>query len=258
MMIGLLKKGFVLFISPPFGNYFPKNNIKNVDNVDNKNGINIISIVGSFTLKKRDGLILQVLKTLRYSFENEGWINKIGLRNQGIDYAIDKYYNKKECIISIAIMKESEIPIFLNKIPEDMDLEVNISCPNTEKDMIVKNTEKFINEKRDWCILKCSPLTTHKQISKYYENGWRQFHFCNTIPTDKGGLSGKLLTPYVNELTEYTRKNYPDTTIICGGGITTVDDILNYSEKGGNHFAISTLIFNPIKFIKFMYDINKL
>ena len=27
-MIGLLKKGFVLFISPPFGNYFPKKKYK--------------------------------------------------------------------------------------------------------------------------------------------------------------------------------------------------------------------------------------
>ena len=46
------------------------------------------SITGSYTLNKRDGLFMQVIKTFRYSFEYGGWINKIGLRNPGIDYAI--------------------------------------------------------------------------------------------------------------------------------------------------------------------------
>ena len=53
----------MIFISPPFGNYL---NIKNT-----------ISIKGSFTLESRDGLYSQILKTLRYSFEYNGWINKI-------------------------------------------------------------------------------------------------------------------------------------------------------------------------------------
>ena len=37
---------------------------------------------------------ISIIKTLRYSFEHNGWINKIGLRNKGIDWAIDKYKNQ--------------------------------------------------------------------------------------------------------------------------------------------------------------------
>ena len=58
----------MLFISPPFGNY-----------------INLpftTSIHGSFTNETREGLLKQILKTLRYSFENKVWINKIGLRKR--------------------------------------------------------------------------------------------------------------------------------------------------------------------------------
>ena len=80
------------FISPPFGNYLDLNHIT--------------SIKGSFTLFPRPGLISRVIFTLRYSFINEGWINKIGLRNPGIDYAI-----------SVAILEAKEIPLLNKKIP---------------------------------------------------------------------------------------------------------------------------------------------
>ena len=69
-----------LFISPPFGNYISLPNI--------------ISITGSYTIEPRTGLFEQILKTFRYSFEYNGWVNKIGLRNKGIDYAINNH--KKE------------------------------------------------------------------------------------------------------------------------------------------------------------------
>ena len=49
----------MFFISPPFGNYLNLNNT--------------MSIKGSYTLYPRDGLFEQIIKTLRYSFENEGW-----------------------------------------------------------------------------------------------------------------------------------------------------------------------------------------
>ena len=74
----------MLFISPPFGNYInlPKTT----------------PIRGSFTLNERKGKWKQIFKTLRY-IPGVGWINKIGLRNPGIDYAI-KTYKKGEIIKS--------------------------------------------------------------------------------------------------------------------------------------------------------------
>ena len=99
----------MLFISPPFGNYIHMPNT--------------MSIKGSYTLNERKGLFSQILKTLRFKlYDGEyRWINKIGLRNPGIDYGI-KHYNANTDIVSIAIMEKKEINMFLNKIPEDMNL----------------------------------------------------------------------------------------------------------------------------------------
>ena len=81
----------MLFISPPFGNYLslPKT----------------VTIKGSYTLYPRTGLFAQIIKTLRYSSLDGGWINKIGLRNPGIDYAI-KYYKPNSDYRKNKIIKE--------------------------------------------------------------------------------------------------------------------------------------------------------
>ena len=151
------------FISPPFGNYI---NLPKIN-----------QIKGSYTLEPRDGLLLQILKTLRYNFTYQGWVNKIGLRNKGLDYAIKNYNGQ---IVSIAILDKKEIPIIVKKIPNNMNIEINVSCPNAEKQMVYKDIEKFLNKERKWCILKLSPVTSNEQIKLYYDQGFRQFHCSNT------------------------------------------------------------------------------
>ena len=166
----------MLFISPPFGNYINLQNTK--------------SIKWSFTLHSKNGLLLQILKTLRYSFEKQGWINQIGLRNKRIDWAIKKYKFDKQAIVSIAIMNRNEIDILNKKIPDTMNLELNISCPNVKNNLIHDDLYKFLNSERKWCSIKLSPLTDISLIDKYYKQGFRKFHCCNTLPTKYDGLSG--------------------------------------------------------------------
>ncbi len=236
----------MLFISPPFGNYINLPYTK--------------SIKGSFTLEKRDGLFLQILKTLRYSFEYGGWKNKIGLRNKGIDWAINKYQEDKylnfyqKPIISIAILDESEIDKFLQKIPDNMDLEINISCPNIEYSLVCNNIYKFLNPKRNWCSIKLSPTTDMKLIDKYYQQGFRKFHCSNTFPTPSGGISGSYLIPYTTNLIKSIKNKYPDTEIIAGGGIRNMNIIEKYKKIGANHFSVSTLVFNPLQFGVFYFN----
>ena len=228
------------FISPPFGNYF--------------SFPNLYQIKGSYTLEPRNGLLGQIIKTLRYNFEYGGWTNKIGLRNRGIDYAIKNYNGE---IVSIAILNKEEIPKIVKKIPEDMNIEINVSCPNAEKKMIDEDINLFLNDKRKWCILKLSPTCTSASIDKYYKMGFRQFHCSNTIPVKEGGLSGKSLIPYNKKLIKHINENYNDTTIIAGGGITTIDDIIMYKEIGAKHFAFSSVMFHPFQFLKLYYQIKK-
>ena len=229
----------MFFINPPFGNYL---NFKET-----------ISIKGSYTLNAREGLFLQVIKTLRYSFDYGGWINKIGLRNPGIDYAI-KNYKKGDHIVSIAILNKNEIPELIKKIPDNMDIELNVSCPNAEKKMCTEDLNKFINPKRDWCIIKLSPNCNTDLIDNYYKEGFRQFHCSNTIPIKEGGLSGKSIIPLSPYLIKYIKKNYKDVEIIGGGGITKIDDINKYKYIGSNHVSASTVFFCPYLSTKLYFD----
>ena len=231
----------MLFISPPFGNYI--------------NLPDTTQIKGSFTLEPREGLLKQIIKTLRYSYTYNGWVNKIGLRNKGLDYAINNY-NKKD-IYSIAILNENEVPKILNKIPEDMNVELNISCPNAEKKMISNGLQDFLNDKRKWCIIKLSPKTDLGLVDNYYKQGFRQFHCSNTIPVKEGGLSGKSLIPYNNFLIKSIKSKYKDVEVIAGGGITEWNDIINYKKLGANHFSISTVCFYPVKISFLYYDYLK-
>lgn len=220
----------MLFINPPFGNYL------RIENT--------IPIRGSFTLYERKGLIFNIFKSLRYSFACGGWVNKIGLRNKGIDYAIKTY--KKGEIISVAIIEKEDVDVLLKKIPEDMDIELNVSCPNTEKSLVKNGLCKFINNKRDWCIIKLSPITDNSLIDSYYKEGFRQFHCSNTLPVRYGGLSGPSLIPYTSRLVSYIKKNYKDTIVIAGGGIRNIEQARNYEKIGADHISISTLFFNPV------------
>ena len=230
----------MFFINPPFGNY-----------------VNLplcMPIKGSFTLYHRPGLIGQIFKTLRYDFNEGVWINKIGLRNPGLTHAINKYKKHKE-IISIAIMDPREIKYIYNKIPDDMDIEINVSCPNTEKNMVSKGLGVFLNYERSWCIIKLGPLSSPELIDSYYKQGFRQFHCSNTLPCERGGKSGHVLKPYNEKIIQHIKNNYDDCIVIAGGGIQNYDDIINYEKMGANHYGFSSVLFHPIKFLKLYLNI---
>ena len=247
----------VLFISPPFGNYFPQELINLVFNIETK------SITGSFTLEARPGLLRQIEKTLRWTdkYENSGWINKIGFRNQGIDWAIEKYKdNNYNNIISLGIINKNDILKLVDMIPDNLNIEVNVSCPNIDKSykssIDIKEIDTFLNKEREWCIVKLPPQISTNEIDQLYLRGWRQFHCSNTLPKDEGGLSGKSVKPYSLKLTSYISKRYPDAEIIGGGGIETIQDIKDYSNAGTQHFSVSSILFNPFKFIILINDFS--
>ena len=93
----------MLFISPPFGNYLTFLPYT-------------IPIRGSYTVEPRSGLISQIIKTLHYSDLYNGWVNKIGLRNPGIDHGITKYTPNN--ILSLAILNNEDTKYFNDKIPK--------------------------------------------------------------------------------------------------------------------------------------------
>lgn len=233
----------MFFIGPPFGNYIdlPK----------------IVPITGSYTLLPRPGLFKQVLLTLRYNFIHKDWVNKIGLRNNGIDYGIK--HHKDDSIMSVAIMNPSEIPILLDKIPDNMNIEINISCPNVndEKKWVRPEMLKgFLNGKRDWCIIKLNPTVNYGLIDQYYNTGFRQFHCSNTVPVPQGGLSGALVKKHNRCLIPYIKNKYHDVTVIGGGGIKRYSDVEEYQKMGADHFAFSSVVFCPYLFFHLYRELN--
>ena len=227
----------MLFISPPFGNYISLSGTT--------------SIKGSFTLEERNGLLKQIITTLRYSFFYNGWINKIGLRNKGIksvqDYSHDKVY-------SIAILHQSDIEKFNDIIPKDACIEINISCPNVKHKLLHENIKLFNSGKRKWCIIKISPNTSFEEIDLLYKSGFRQFHCCNTLPCEKGGISGPILIPHTKKFITYIKNKYSDVEVIAGGGINNIKILEDYENLGADHFSISTVCFNPIQLYSLYND----
>ena len=217
------------FIAAPFGNYIKTTNT--------------ISVTGSWTIEKRKGRIKQIVKTLRYT--KRGWVNKIGLRNPGFEHGIKNH--KKNEVFSIAGIEEDDWKIFAELIPSDTNLEVNMSCPNIESHF-TSGIENFSYESRQWYIGKISPLTTFDELEKYInEFNFKQIHACNTLPIEKGGLSGKELIPYTSEFIKHIKQYYPHIEIIAGGGISEKKDIEQYIELGADHISLGTVCFNPVK-----------
>jgi dihydroorotate dehydrogenase len=224
----------MLFVSPPFGNYF--------------NLPNTISIKGTYTITPRLGRFQSIIKTLRYSQYYNGWINKIGLKNDGI-FSIKKFNNN--FVYSIAIINKNDIDIYNKVLEDDTNIEINISCPNVDNNLIYDDLYKLIHPDRNWCIVKLSPICSNKTIDNLYNQGFRQFHCCNTYPVENGGLSGIYLIPFVTDRIKYIKKKYPNTKVIAGGGIRNIETLNHYKKAGADHFSISSLFFNPYLFTKF-------
>jgi dihydroorotate dehydrogenase len=146
-------------------------------------------------------------------------------------------------------------------IPNTKSVEINLSCPNLPENTVPKLIDNdspmmftAFEKKRDWCIAKVSPFITGKELHHVVEKlNFRQIHLANTIPTNKGGLSGPALKQYVLQLIHYVRGMWGDhITIIAGGGIRTEDDITEYMDAGANHISLGTVCFNPFKLRKLL------
>jgi len=221
----------MFYIAAPFGNYLKIKNTR--------------SVIGSFTLKKRKGLLKQIAKTLRYKDGN--WYNSLGLRNPGIHFGLKYYYRSKRDIISLAAI-EPEDWIELNKIvPDNVDLEINISCPNIKHfEDYTQGIENFINSKRK-VIAKLAPGTEIATVGALLDKGFKSFHCCNTKPTEHGGMSGRKLRPHVINLCTVIKSLDKNAEIIAGGGIYEYQDVSYYKNFGATSFSLGTVCFHPIK-----------
>ena len=233
------------FISAPFGNYIKSKKT--------------IPVTGTWTLKPRGNRLWAVLRTLRYNREVGGWTNKLGLPNPGITVGLSKIQPNE--ILSIAEVDRYDFLELNNIIPQDQNLELNLSCPNLEKKLTWESAAVFAknSSNREWCIAKLSPLTTPEELSYIVkELGFTQLHFSNTLPFgDAGGISGPVLRSFTVELIELSREKWGnDVEIIAGGGVRDFAAVMEYLAAGANHISIGSVCFSPFKLRKLLKSIE--
>ena len=223
------------YIAPPFGNHLHRPDM--------------YSVMGTYTLLSRPGLLKSLLKTLRYSFHHKGWTNQLGMRNPGIEKGIQKYYvQPSRRIVSICGFNYGEWKT-LAEYTRGIRIELNLSCPNVGmKGNIGCPVELFDTGN---VIVKMSPLTTENEIVSYMERGVRKWHFSNTLPISQGGLSGKTLMTYNAKLIKFTLKEDKCARIIGGGGVTSMSDVRFYRDLGCIGVSLGTVCFWPFALKRF-------
>ena len=230
------------FIAAPFGNWIkPKN---------------AISVTGTWTLEPRGNRLWSAVRTLRYDFKRQGWTNRLRLPNPGIEIGLRRTSVSE--VLSIAEIARGDFQKLHDIIPTEQSLELNLSCPNLEKSLPWDSTEAFARtkEKREWCICKVSPTVTPEDLEFLITKlGFTQIHASNTLPIQgSGGLSGRTLIPHTLDIIRLIREEWPEVTVIAGGGIKNWQDIYQYLSKGADHVSLGTVCFNPLALRKILNE----
>jgi dihydroorotate dehydrogenase len=232
-----------IIISAPFGNYIQP--------------AGTTATLGTFTAAARSGRVWRILKTVRYYRRIGAWVNKIGLRNPGIEWVMKRVeagrLDVKDKIISIHGFTEADWWLLLDRIAaiKPLAVELNMSCPNVG--CIEWPVELFERSMATGVtvIAKLPPVNYEEIFRQAWAAGVRWFHCCNTLPNPAGGISGEPLKPVALQCIRDIRQNLLDEAgrqsvrIIGGGGIDTATDIERYAQAGANRFALGTKLFHP-------------
>lgn len=231
-----------LIIGAPFGNYIQPNGCT--------------ATLGTFTAERRGGVInraWRILLTVRYYRRMRAWVNKIGLRNPGIDWLSAKVQAGKidvsDKLVSIHGFTPDDWWVLLEKAAKlkPLAIEMNLSCPNVGH--ISWPPELFERAVATGVpiIAKVPPVNYDTMVEQAVAAGVRTLHCCNTLPNPGGGMSGTPLKHVALQCVQDLQKKpyWGDLTVIGGGGIYTPGDIDAYADLGVKHVAIATKLFNP-------------
>lgn len=205
--------------------------------------------MGSYTWNPRPGLAWNALKSLRPI--RGGWVNRIGLRNPGLAAAFNSISN--EAVMSLAGIEDGDwermVEFLWCLLGDDKDriVEINLGCPNVHEYGIDPDT--LARYARHFTVIAKLPPTdaAYELAAMCSQSGVRILHLSNTIPTSRGGESGRRLKALNLPIVESMKSRYPETTIVAGGGIYSGRDIVDYEKAGATHFSLSTIWFNPLR-----------
>jgi len=234
-----------LVISAPFGNYIQP--------------AGTTPTLGTFTAQRRGGILnraWRIARTVRYYPRMKAWVNKIGLRNPGIDWLVEKAnagvsggIDVRDKLVSIHGFTPEDWNVLLEKSAalKPLAIELNMSCPNVGHIAWPPELFQRACDTGVPIVVKIPPVNYDAMVEQAYAAGLRTFHCCNTLPNPGGGMSGTPLKHVALQcIQDLQRKPYFDElTIIGGGGIYEPNDVDAYADLGVKHIAIGTKLFNP-------------
>lgn len=212
--------------------------------------------------------------TPRVAETASGMLNAIGLQNPGVSHILEHELKFLEnfdvpIIANVAgtkIEDYTEVAKRISEAPNVKALELNISCPNvkeggiqfgTDVDSARALTESVKHVSSVPVYVKLSPNVTNiVEIAQAVGEVADGLTMINTlvgmrldnngkplIANITGGLSGPAIKPISLNMIYQVRQMMPDIPIIGMGGISTVDDILDYISVGCDAVAIGTANF---------------
>ena len=231
-----------VIISAPFGNYVGFDGAT--------------STLGTFTVQKRAGRLWRILKTVRYYKRLGAWVNRIGLRNPGIEWLEKRVRSGKadlsSSLVSVHGFSDEQWWALLQRADRlgARGLELNMSCPNVGE---VNWPERLFERAamiQTPVVVKLPPVRFERLADEVIASGIRAVHCSNTLPVRGGGMSGKPLLPVslacVDEVrARAERAGVSDFVIVGGGGITTPEDVDAYANAGANRFALGSVLMHP-------------
>lgn len=243
-------------ISAPFGNYIQPRGTT--------------PTLGTFTALRRRGRVWRVIKTVRRYKRLGAWVNKIGLRNPGIDWLVSRESMRRvstaDKLVSIHGFDDGEWRTLLEKAKRlnsgagPMGIELNMSCPNVGEE-VGGFPEWLFGEAVATgmrIVVKLPPVRYGAMADAAIGAGVRVFHCCNTLPVPGGGMSGKPLMPVALKCVEDVAVRLGgEGIVIGGGGVTTVDDARAYRDAGATRIALGTRVMHP-KYLLGEWDLRSL
>jgi dihydroorotate dehydrogenase (NAD+) catalytic subunit len=206
-----------------------------------------------------------------------GMLNAIGLQNPGVDYVVQRIlpqldFSETRFIANISGSTIDEYVEVTRRFDDSRidALEINISCPNVKEggvafgnypEMSARVVEACRKVTRKPIITKLSPNQTdiRENARRCIEAGSDGLAVINTlmgmaidvktrrpvIGNVQGGLSGPAIKPIallkVYQVYEVAKKH--GVPIIGQGGITTVDDALEFMVAGATAVGVGTSLF---------------
>ena len=206
-----------------------------------------------------------------------GMLNAIGLQNPGSKVVVDEYLPhldfEETCFIAnlsgSTIEEYEEITRIFDDSPINA-MEINISCPNIKKGGVEFGNDPIMSAKvveacrratKKPLITKLSPNQTDiaENAKCCIESGTDGFAVINTITgmaidiekrepiigNNQGGLSGPAIKPIallkVHQVYQVAKQH--NIPIIGQGGITTIEDAIEFIIAGSTAIGIGTALF---------------